>query len=391
MGLLNLTLAELLAVLLPLSGLLVALYFYQRIRRRQVVSTLRFWPRRALGIHKSRRRKLHQPLSLLLQLLALLFLLLAIADPFLGSRASLLRRHVLILETSAWMDARSGGATLMDRARERALAYLRAVPASEPVMLVRAEGLATPATRFTTNRTELEREIREAQPGFTAIDLAAALDLSRNSLALTSGDAGASPEGKRAAGEISYVGTGRLLDDKDGGVPEGIRFLRWIAIDEKAANRGIRQLRAVADPKEPGRWAVTAEVHNYDATPVECRVAFSFGSRSIGSRTLTVAGRSAGEVHFSLKTEQGNALHATLNPEDDFDLDNIATLRLPQPHKYAAAVYSDRPEQYGFWGGLGEEDRKTERRRRMRRAAAIDRVVTANPDLDVVDSTVVAS
>jgi len=128
MGLLNLTLAELLAVLLPLSGLLVALYFYQRIRRRQVVSTLRFWPRRALGIHKSRRRKLHQPLSLLLQLLALLFLLLAVADPFLGSRASLLRQHVLILETSAWMNARSGGVTLMERARERALAYLRALP-----------------------------------------------------------------------------------------------------------------------------------------------------------------------------------------------------------------------------------------------------------------------
>jgi hypothetical protein len=52
---------------------------------------------------------------------------------------------------------------------------------------------------------------------------------------------------------------------------------------------------------------------------------------------------------------------------------------------------ADRPEQYGFWGVLGEADRKTERRRRMRRAAAIDRVVTANPDLDVADSTVVAS
>ncbi|MEZ5364436.1 MAG: hypothetical protein R2748_19410 [Bryobacterales bacterium] len=46
MGLLNLTLGQLLAVFVPLTGLLVALYFYDRSRRRVVVSTLRFWPKR---------------------------------------------------------------------------------------------------------------------------------------------------------------------------------------------------------------------------------------------------------------------------------------------------------------------------------------------------------
>ena len=37
MGLLNLTLGQLLAVFLPLAGMLVALYFYDRSRRRVVV------------------------------------------------------------------------------------------------------------------------------------------------------------------------------------------------------------------------------------------------------------------------------------------------------------------------------------------------------------------
>jgi WhiB family redox-sensing transcriptional regulator len=50
-----------------------------------------------------------------------------------------------------------------------------------------------------------------------------------------------------------------------------------------------------------------------------------------------------------------------------------------------------RPEKYGLWAGLGEDERASERRRRMRRAAAIDRAIAANPDLDVADSTVVAS
>jgi WhiB family transcriptional regulator, redox-sensing transcriptional regulator len=30
----------------------------------------------------------------------------------------------------------------------------------------------------------------------------------------------------------------------------------------------------------------------------------------------------------------------------------------------------DRPEGYGFWGGMGEEERRRERRRRLRRAQA---------------------
>ena len=46
MELLNLTLAELLAFVVPLSAAVIALYFYDRSRRRRVVSTLYFWPRR---------------------------------------------------------------------------------------------------------------------------------------------------------------------------------------------------------------------------------------------------------------------------------------------------------------------------------------------------------
>ena len=105
MDLLNLTLGQFLAVFVPLAGGLVALYFYDRSRRRLVVSTLRFWPRRPAPPKTRRHKKLQQPLSLLLQLLAILLLLLAVADLRLGSFGGPPRHHVLILETSAWMNA----------------------------------------------------------------------------------------------------------------------------------------------------------------------------------------------------------------------------------------------------------------------------------------------
>ena len=53
----------------------------------------------------------------------------------------------------------------MDEARARAVAYLRAIPANEPVMLIRADGLPTPATPFTTDREYCWQAIRDSQAG----------------------------------------------------------------------------------------------------------------------------------------------------------------------------------------------------------------------------------
>src|SRR5256885_15296797 len=86
------------------------------------------------------------------------------------------RDHVLILDTSAWMastmmasttmaSTRGGRRTLMDEARDKARAYLKSVPASDRVMLVRADALTTPATAFESDRTKLEQAVAESAPG----------------------------------------------------------------------------------------------------------------------------------------------------------------------------------------------------------------------------------
>ena len=123
MELLNLTFAELLAFVVPLSAAVVALYFYDRSRRRRVVSTLHFWPRRPAYPMTTRRRRLQQPWSLLLQLLAAIFILLAIADLRFSGTSQTPRHHVVILETSAWMSAPAAPGqpdTLLDLVRRSA-------------------------------------------------------------------------------------------------------------------------------------------------------------------------------------------------------------------------------------------------------------------------------
>src|SRR5256885_16600221 len=90
----------------------VALYLLDRTRRRQVVSTLRFWVAPGQPAPVSRRRKIQQPFSLLLQLLGMALLLLAIAEFQFGGNLKQPRDHVLVLSTSASRPAPGRPATV---------------------------------------------------------------------------------------------------------------------------------------------------------------------------------------------------------------------------------------------------------------------------------------
>src|SRR5690242_14294099 len=199
---LNLSVGQFLALFGAVSAVMIALYLLDRSRRRQVVATLRFWNMAEQPPVVTRRRHIQQPLSLILQLISMALLLLAIAQLRLGTPAGAPRDHVLLLETSAWMNARAGrdARTLMDLARERALAYVRAVPSRDRVMLVRVDALATPATPFEPNRKKLEQAIYASRPSATALNLDQAFLLARQVQA----------QGGRHGGEITFVGSGRV-------------------------------------------------------------------------------------------------------------------------------------------------------------------------------------
>ena len=212
MEFLNLTFAEFFITFGAITAFSVALYLLDRTRRRLVVSTLRFWVTPGQPAPVSRNRKVNQPLSLLLQLLGMMLLLLAIAEFQFGGTLNKRRDHVLVLDTSAWMGAAVNRAnasgevtTLMDLVRANALGWLRAVPPSDRVLVVRADGLATPATSWENDRRKVARAILESQPGATALNLSQNLEfareLQRQSGTLQSG---------ATAGEIVYSGPGRI-------------------------------------------------------------------------------------------------------------------------------------------------------------------------------------
>jgi hypothetical protein len=332
---LNLSLAQFLALFGTISVTMVLLYLLGRSRRKQVVATLRFWVAAEQPAVVKKRKRIQQPLSLILQLLSMLLLLLAIAQLRLGTPLATPRDHVLILDTSAWMASTTGSRrTLMDEARDKARAYLKSVAASDRVMLVRADALTTPATAFESDRAKLEQAVAASEPGATALNLDHALAFARQEQAL----------GTHRIGEIVYVGPGRIATEPHPSVAPPPKNLRFLPVADSVENCGLRKIGVRRSAKDPDVWDIFASVRNYGALPRTVTLGLRFGGSPAGARQLSVPPRSEREAMFEYRTRAAGLLEATLLPHDGFPADDRAVLELPAQPSLNVMVYSNEPE-----------------------------------------------
>ncbi len=336
---LNLSLFQFLAVFGSISALSVALYLLDRSRRQQVVSTLRFWVSAEQPAVAARRRHINQPWSLILQLVSMALLILAIAQLRLGSPAQAGRDHVIILDASAWMAARSGNRTLMDLTRERARRYLNALPARDRVMLVRADALTTPATGFEPDHHKVETAIQASQPGATALNLDQALSFARHIQAEAGG----------RAGEIVFVGSGRTAE-RDPSAPPPPRNLRVLQIADPIENAGLRKVGMRRSTTDPDLWEIYVSARNYGAQPRNVTLSITFGPPGPAGRVpagvqhITLPPGADKETTFEYRTRAAGILGVTLTPHDAFPADDHAELELPSQPSLLVTVYSNEPD-----------------------------------------------
>jgi hypothetical protein len=333
----NLGLGEFLALLAGASGVLVALYLLDRSRKKRRVATLRFWNPGESGEQPRKRRRIQQPWSLLLQILSVLLLLLAIAQLRWGTRETATRDHVLLLDTSAWMAARSSRGALIDEARAAAIAWLRTLPAADRVMVVRADVLATPATSFETSRALVESAIRDSQPGAGALRLSEALAFAVQAQKLHG----------RGAGEIAFAGAGRVPAD-DATLPAPPN-LRWLPVSATPANAGLRRIGARRSATEPEIWELLVTVRNGLRTPLSAPLEVRFGDAPLALRRVNLAPGAEQEEPVRIRTRAAGLLDIRLLVEDDFLGDNQAVLELPADPLLQVTVVTTEP---GTWQPL---------------------------------------
>lgn len=332
---LNFGFGEFLALFSAISAGVVALYLLDRSRRRQTVATLKFWRPAEMPSQVQQRRRIQQPWSMLLQILGIALLLLALAGVRIGSRPEegATRDHVLILDSSAWMGAHSRtgaprSATLMEEAKVLARAWLKTVPSSDRIMVVRADAVASPATQFETNRAAIERAIRETQPGASALNLGEVLRFAKQ----TAG-----------GGEIVLTTAGRI---GGGDVPATLPpNLRLLSVAGPEANVGLRKIGLLRSVTDPDAWEIFVTAKNYGPSPANTTLALQFAGTPVGSKQMALKPSGEQEATFSFKTRAAGVMEARLlsSAPDAFPQDDRATFELPNQRQLRVWVYSQEP------------------------------------------------
>ena len=320
----------------------VALWLYLHHRRpvRHKVSTLRFWSS-VQAVSQPRRRKLREPWALLAQVLFLLFLIMALANPRWGGTFEG-RSVVIVLDTSIWSQVRPAGASpWIDQERTEAQRLIDSLPSGDRVLLIPAAADAPPILPFTTDRAALRRAIGSAQPSSSVADLPRALEMAKGALA-----------GSRR-GLLVYIGPGMVDEQQvqnlkqfraametpeNSGQPQFL--VRLVGSDAPVQNRGITRLSLRRDAAQPDRWHLLTQLKNYGDSQANLKLKLSVDGQSLGERPLTLGPGELANTQNEFNWSKGGLLRAEISPSDELDADNQAVVSLPTFRTVHVAVFA---------------------------------------------------
>jgi Ca-activated chloride channel family protein len=328
------------AVWSALAALALWLYLHHRRPQRRRVSTLRFWAS-VQPVAQPRRRRLREPWALLAQILFLLLLILALANPRWGVTYEG-RSVVVVLDTSIWSQLRPAGASpWIDTERREAQRVLDSLPSGDRVLLLPAEADAPPILPFTTDRGALRRAIAEAPTSSSVADIPRALEMG-----------GAALGGSRR-GLLVYIGPGMLDErqargleefrtvienpDDNGGQPQ---FLVRLVGDEAAVqNRGITRLSLRRDAAQPDLWHLLTQLKNYGDSKTNVVLKLSVNDQPLGQRALSLSPGELANAENQFTWAKGGLLQAEISPTDALEADDRAVVNLPAFRVIRVAVF----------------------------------------------------
>ena len=167
----------------------IIFYLIRNLPRRKPVSTLLFWDLLPARKRSSPLwRKLRRLFSLLLQLLFLFLLVLLLAQPLMPWQEKAAQSVIFIVDTNPSMAAESGGTSSLDRAKNILRTRIRALRATDEVLLIASGNPPRIIQRWTSNRKLLLEALEPIEVSGTAVSVAPALNLAAD---LASGEGSA--------------------------------------------------------------------------------------------------------------------------------------------------------------------------------------------------------
>ena len=294
---------------------LVILYFLKLRRRSVEVSTTLLWRKSIEDLQANAPfQKLRKNILLLLQLLALIAALLAIAQPRSDRIGGAPRRHVLLIDRSATMNALDGGRgsqgggvrTRLEAAKRVALERVEALReggvlqgAGDEAMVIAFDGSAEVVQRFTADKRALREAIERIEPTDVPGSIAEAFTLAEANRPRSGSGAGDEPETPTEGGRDAPASPGQPQTFEvfsDGRFADGQRFnpragdevIYHAAGTPEAANAGITALRAERAFDDPSALSVFVGLQNASDAARTVEVELLVEGRTLAIRETTL-------------------------------------------------------------------------------------------------------
>src|SRR5438477_6056977 len=317
------------ALALVALAVLVALHLFGRRRREVPVGTLFLWrrvPSRPLD-----RRRFRPSLLFWAQLATLLALIAGYVRPFVDEAAPAADRVrlLVVLDTSASMQAREAGGTRFELARRRARTLIAQLIGGDEVMLIAAAERAHVVLRWTTDHAAAQGRLEALEPLDTPTNLAPALELAL-------GEIGARPE-------TEVVVLTDLPREASGVEAERTARLDWVQIGRTDDNVAVAGLAIEEAPFQAVRdTSVTVLVRNYGHTERRVTLDATVGDVPWTRREMTLAPGGAEHVLLS-GPPGGGLLTVALDAGDALPVDDHAVGWIPEATALDVVVVTDSP------------------------------------------------
>jgi hypothetical protein len=300
----------------------VTFYLLKRKRVVKLVPSTVLWQQFLADTQASAPfQKLRKNWLLILQIIMLALAVLGLTRPFFAGKSKPAQLRIVILDTSASMQATDESPSRFERARAEALKWVDNLAGNDQMVILQAGPNTEVKQNATTDKAALRRALQACVCSDGPTRLVHALKLAEARIR------------DQPGAEIHLF--------SDGAVPELNEFenkglpLIYHKVGKGSNNAGITALDVRANPENARQRALYSSVQNFSSNIVTAELELLLDDRLIDTHHLAIpAGESAREVFLAEQTRDG-VFTVRFTAKDDLAVDNQASIvsLLPKPIK----------------------------------------------------------
>lgn len=310
------------------AGVMVALYLLRLQRRRVEIHFAALW-QKVLVERESMRffRRIKRWVSLLVQVLLLSCLIVALADPTIGPMLPG-RNVVILLDSSASMNATDVRPNRMERAKEEARKVVREMAHADWALVIQMDEAPQAIGPWDADGARWVKRIDHVSAGDAVADIDRALDMAQDAL--------------RGREHPVIV----LIGDSAGVTPRDLKGVdvRFVSIGSQGDNVAITAFAGRRRPSDRRRFDLYVELESFRATAIDVTLEILASGTVVDRRAISIApGASVAQSYGDFGARGGPFEARAIMPPgtDHLAADNHAFARVPERKRRRVLLVSE--------------------------------------------------